>query len=169
MGRLPGGLGRGKESEDVGPLRLVLGKMAKSLGKSGPGSETALEGTMVIPAEVTVGSTRGGFAVFASSASPIFEKFAVCEAHVEGIGLESGGANGVAPAGKESPDFMKGDSGKGEEFRAGRRTASAFGNGIDTTEKEFFVDGLMHERLRYLLIAFLAVMITRPDRPGSAD
>jgi len=110
--------GSWQKGQDIGPFRFALCKIAKNLGKLRPGAEAALEGAVVEFSQMTVNTTAGDFVVFANSAAPIFEEFAVLEAQVQGVRLKSGGAEGGAPAGEELQDGVLGDSGEGEEFGA---------------------------------------------------
>ena len=114
-GRVANGLrrklwsGDGKKGQDIGPFRFPSGKIAKNLGKFRPGTEAALEGSMVKFSEVPVGATGGDFAVSANSVAPIFEEFAVLEAQVQRVGAESGSSNGIIPSGEKLSDLMLGD------------------------------------------------------------
>ena len=65
---------------------------------------------MVEFSEVAVGAAGGGFVVAANGAAPIFEEFAILEADVERIGLESGSSDGVIPGGEELRELVLGDS-----------------------------------------------------------
>jgi hypothetical protein len=139
---------RGEKGYDIcpfgGPLGFALRKRAEDIRKAGPVAETAFEGAMVEFSEVTVSAARGRLAIFTNRGSPILEKFAVFEAFVECVRLESGSFDGVIPGWEESRDLMFGDSGERDEFGAGRRTASAAGDGGQATEDERFVDVLWH-------------------------
>ena len=52
---------------------------------------------MIEFSDVMVGATSGDFAVSADGGAPSFEQFAIFDAHVERVGLESGGADSVIP------------------------------------------------------------------------
>ncbi len=65
---------------------------------------------MVEFSQVPVGAAGGDFAVSSDSAAPIFEQFAVLEAHVQRVRVESGSSNGIIPGGEELRDVMLGDS-----------------------------------------------------------
>jgi len=159
------GLGCGEKSYDIGPFGgpfgFALRECTEDIGKAGPGAETAFQGAMVEFSEVTVRAARGRLAIFTNRGCPIFEKFAVFEAFVQGVRLESGGFNGVIPGWEESRDLMFGDSGERDEFGARRRTASAASDGGQATEDERFVDTLAHRVLRYLLMIVDRCMITQ--------
>jgi hypothetical protein len=111
------GLCRGEKSYDIGPFGgpfgFALRKGAKDIRKAGPGAETAFKGAMVEFPEVTVGAARRRFAILANCGGPILEEFAVFEAFVQGVRLESGSFNGVIPGGEELRDLMFVDSGEG--------------------------------------------------------
>jgi len=74
-------------------------------------------------ADVAVDATGGDFTVLAGYAAPIFKDFAVVETAVCGVGFEARGLEGGGPSGEESQDGVLGETGVGEEFAAGRRTA----------------------------------------------
>jgi len=164
---------RREKSYDIGPFGgpfgFALGECTEDIRKAGPGAETAFQGAMVEFPEVTVRAARGRLAIFTNRGCPSFEKFAVFEAFVQGVRLESGGFNGVIPGWEESRDLMFGDSGERDEFGARRRTASAASDGGQATEDERFVDVLSHKFLRYLLVVVDRHMITQQaaiEAPG---
>ena len=65
---------------------------------------------MVEFSEVAVGAAGGGFVISPNGAAPIFEQFAIFEADVERIGLESGSSDGIIPGGEELRELVLGDS-----------------------------------------------------------
>jgi hypothetical protein len=60
--------------------------------------------------EVAIGATGRDFLLFANGEGSVLEEFPVLDAHVEGVGLEPGSANGGIPGGEELRDLMLGDS-----------------------------------------------------------
>jgi hypothetical protein len=82
-------------------LGFATSKFAKGFGKLRPGAEVAFDGAMVEFSEMAVDATGGGLAMFAGGTAPIFEEFAVIETEIEGVGRETGGLEGGAPARKK--------------------------------------------------------------------
>jgi hypothetical protein len=118
---------------------LALSKGAEDFGELGPGAETAFESAMVEFSEVAVGTASGQFAILPNGRCPVLEEFAVFEAFVQGVRLESGSFNGVIPGWEELHELMLGDSGERDEFGSRRSAARAAGDGGQGTENELLV------------------------------
>jgi len=119
----------GQERHDVRPFRFAVREIAENLWKCGPRAESALEGAGVIFPLAPVCATRRYGAVPANDGGPILQQFAVLEAHVQRMWVESGSPNGVIPSGEEFGYGMLGDSCEGQEFASRWRTTGAPGDG----------------------------------------
>lgn len=125
----------GQKGQDVRPFGFVLSENAKKIRKGRPGPEAPFHGARVMFSQAAVGATRGRLAGAANDASPILQKGTVCQANIEGVRFEAGGANRRAPAGEESGDVILRDSGAGDEFGARGWMARSTGDSDKSAKK----------------------------------
>ena len=88
---------RGKEGQNVCPLRFVFRESKESAGDKRPAAEASFEGADVIFAFTTIGAARRRGVHFSGNFTPITEELKVFGRNVAGLRIEAGGFGCFTP------------------------------------------------------------------------
>src|SRR5260370_24733885 len=115
--------GSRQKRNDIGPLPLAFGELAKGMRQRLPASESPCEGERIVFPRKAIGPPRGHGALFSDHLTPVFEQFTVLRPRIQPIRLESRGPHGLIPFREESEEGIPGEFCAGGEFQDRGRVA----------------------------------------------